>query len=106
MALLSYIVLFLYSFAILLVFFYGLAQFNLLINYLKSKRQIDNCQKFNFTNPTEIPLVTIQLPIFNEKYVLERLLTTIAKLDYPKGKLEIQVLDDSTDDSISLKPKN
>ena len=106
MALVSYIALFLYSFAILLVFFYGLAQFNLLINCLKGKRQIDNCQKFNFTNPTEIPLVTIQLPIFNEKYVLERLLTTIAKLDDPKGKLEIQGLDDSTDDSISLKPKN
>lgn len=100
MVIISYIVLFIYSFAILLIFFYGLAQFNLLINYLKSKKQIDNSQKFNFTNPTEIPFVTIQLPIFNEKYVVERLLTTIAKIDYPNDKLEIQVLDDSTDDSI------
>ncbi|UQD57351.1 cellulose synthase family protein [Flavobacterium sp. K5-23] len=100
MELLSYIILFLYSFAILLVFFYGLAQFNLLINYLRSKKQTDNSEKFNFENPSEIPLVTIQLPIYNEKYVVERLLTTIAKLDYPKEKLEIQVLDDSTDDSV------
>lgn len=100
MLVLSYIVLFLYSFSILLVFLYGLAQFNLLINYLKSKNQIDKSVKFNFTIPTEIPLVTIQLPIFNEKYVVERLLTAIAKLDYPTDKLEIQVLDDSTDDSI------
>lgn len=100
MAILSYIVLFLYSFAILIIFFYGLAQFNLLINYLKSKNQIDESEKFNFSNPIEIPLVTIQLPIFNEKYVVERLLTTISKLKYPKEKLEIQVLDDSTDDSI------
>jgi cellulose synthase/poly-beta-1,6-N-acetylglucosamine synthase-like glycosyltransferase len=100
MELLSYIILFLYSFAILLVFLYGLAQFNLLINYLRSKKQTDNSEKFNFENPSEIPVVTIQLPIYNEKYVVERLLTTIAKLNYPKEKLEIQVLDDSTDDSI------
>lgn len=97
---LSYIVLFLYSSAILLIFLYGLAQFNLLINYLKSKKQIDKAEKFNLSNADEIPIVTIQLPIFNEKYVIERLLTTIAKLDYPREKLEIQVLDDSTDDSI------
>tara|TARA_R110000868_G_scaffold81946_2_gene231688 strand:+ start:2687 stop:4168 length:1482 start_codon:yes stop_codon:yes gene_type:complete len=100
MLLLSYIILFIYSLAILLIFFYSLAQLNLLINYLKSKKQIDNSPKFDFTNPTEIPFVTIQLPIFNEKYVVERLLFTIAKLDYPNDKLEIQVLDDSTDDSI------
>jgi cellulose synthase/poly-beta-1,6-N-acetylglucosamine synthase-like glycosyltransferase len=46
------------------------------------------------------PYVTIQLPIYNEKYVVERLLTTIAEMDYPKHLLEIQVLDDSTDDSV------
>lgn len=45
--------------------------------------------------------VTIQLPVYNEKYVMERLLRCIAAIDYPKGKLEIQVLDDSTDDSVS-----
>ncbi len=100
MELLAYIVVFIYSFTILLIFFYGLAQFNLLINYLKSKKQIDIAEKFNFSNVEEIPFVTIQLPIFNEKYVVERLLSTIAKLEYPKEKLEIQVLDDSTDDSV------
>ena len=100
MQILSYFVLFLYSCSILLIFFYGLAQFNLLLNYLKSKRQIDNSEKFDFKNSQEIPFVTIQLPIFNEKYVVERLLSTISKLEYPREKLEIQVLDDSTDDSI------
>ena len=100
MLLLSYIILFIYSLSILLIFFYGLAQLNLLINYLKSKKHVDNSPKFDFTNPTQIPFVTIQLPIFNEKYVVERLLLSIATLDYPKEKLEIQVLDDSTDDSI------
>ena len=96
---LSYIVLFIYSIAILLIFFYSLAQFNLLLNYLKSKKSIPLIEKFNFSNPNEIPFVTIQLPIYNEKYVIERLLENIVLLEYPKDKLEIQVLDDSTDES-------
>ncbi len=101
----SYIVLFFYSVAILLIFFYGLAQLNLLFNYLKSKRTKREYEKFDFSNLNEIPLVTIQLPIYNEKYVVERLLENITKLEYPKEKLEIQVLDDSTDDSVLLTKK-
>lgn len=45
------------------------------------------------------PMVTIQLPIYNEMFVVDRLLDNITKLDYPKDKLEIQVLDDSTDET-------
>ncbi len=97
---LSYIILIIYVFAILLIFFYSLAQLNLLINYLKSKKTKKSLEKYDFSNHTQIPLVTIQLPIYNEKYVVERLIENIVKLDYPKGKLEIQVLDDSTDNSI------
>jgi len=48
------------------------------------------------------PIVTIQLPIYNEKYVVERLIENTCKLDYPKDKLEIQVLDDSTDETLDL----
>jgi cellulose synthase/poly-beta-1,6-N-acetylglucosamine synthase-like glycosyltransferase len=99
--LLSYIIIIIYTFVILLIFFYSLAQLNLLINYLKSKKRKTTIQKFDFSNPNEIPLVTIQLPIYNEKYVVERLIDNIVLLDYPKGKLEIQVLDDSTDDSVN-----
>ncbi len=47
----------------------------------------------------ELPVVTIQLPMFNELYVVERLLDAVARIDYPKDKLEIQVLDDSTDET-------
>ncbi|MBF2709603.1 cellulose synthase family protein [Flavobacterium soyangense] len=97
---LSYLTLFFYSLAILLIFFYSLAQLNLLINYLQSKKSTLQLEKFNFSNPDEIPLVTIQLPIYNEKYVVQRLIDNIVLMDYPKGKLEIQVLDDSTDDSV------
>ena len=97
---LSYIIFIIYSIAIILVFLYGLAQTNLLVNYLKSKRTQKTPQKFDFNNDSEIPFVTIQLPLYNEKYVVERLLNTIATLEYPTEKLEIQVLDDSTDDSL------
>src|ERR1700691_2863355 len=45
------------------------------------------------------PKVTVQLPIFNERYVIERLLDTVARFDYPRELLEIQVLDDSTDET-------
>ncbi len=96
----SYLVIAIYSLALVLIFLYSLAQLNLLINYLSQKRRNQEAPKFNLLDPKEIPYVTIQLPIYNEKYVVNRLLDNIAKIEYPKSKLEIQVLDDSTDDSI------
>jgi len=47
-------------------------------------------------------IVTIQLPIYNELYVIERLIDAVCKINYPKDKFEIQVLDDSTDETIEL----
>ncbi len=47
----------------------------------------------------ELPVVTVQLAMFNEKFVVDRLLESVAALDYPQDKLEIQILDDSTDDT-------
>ncbi len=93
------IIMVIYSIALLLIFMYALAQLNLLFNYLGSKKKEGNCEQFNFSNPDEIPVVTIQLPVYNELYVMDRLLENIALLDYPPDKLEIQVLDDSTDES-------
>jgi len=52
--------------------------------------------------PKEWPHVTVQLPIFNEKYTVERLLQAVTQLDYPSDRLQIQVLDDSTDDTFDL----
>lgn len=46
-----------------------------------------------------LPGVTVQLPVYNEQYVIERLLLTVAKLDYPREKLQVQLLDDSTDET-------
>ncbi|WP_370213958.1 cellulose synthase family protein [Mesoflavibacter profundi] len=79
---------------------YALAQLNLMFNYLAAQRKKDKCPKFNLNNPEEVPYVTIQLPVFNELYVMDRLLDNIALIDYPKNKLEIQVLDDSTDETV------
>jgi cellulose synthase/poly-beta-1,6-N-acetylglucosamine synthase-like glycosyltransferase len=84
---------------------YALAQLNLLFNYLKARKTEDTSDKFDFSNPEEIPFITIQLPVYNELYVMKRLLKNIAKLEYPIDKLEIQVLDDSTDESIATTAK-
>ena len=96
----EYIIIVIYAISLLLIFMYALAQLNLLFNYLKAQNKTDNAAKFDFSKPEEVPLVTIQLPVFNELYVMERLLTNIAKIKYPADKLEIQVLDDSTDESV------
>lgn len=96
----SYIIIAIYCGSLLLIFFYSLAQLNLLFNYLSQKRKTDEAPKFNLLDPNQIPYVTIQLPLYNEKYVVERLLDNIANLEYPTNKLEIQVLDDSTDESV------
>ncbi|HKE19747.1 MAG TPA: glycosyltransferase [Kofleriaceae bacterium] len=52
--------------------------------------------------PDELPVVTVQLPIYNERFVVERLIDAVAALDWPQGRLEVQVLDDSTDDTAAL----
>ncbi len=96
----TYIIIAIYSISLLLIFFYSLAQLNLLVNYLGDKKRNKDAPKYNLLDAREIPFVTIQLPIYNEEYVVERLLKNIAKIEYPSSKLEIQVLDDSTDDTV------
>lgn len=50
----------------------------------------------------ELPVVTVQLPVFNELYVVERLIDAVCALDYPRDRLEVQLLDDSTDESVEV----
>ncbi|HEU4724903.1 MAG TPA: cellulose synthase family protein [Candidatus Eisenbacteria bacterium] len=54
------------------------------------------------SSPDEWPRVTVQLPVYNEQYVVERLLDAAASLDYPRDRLEIQLLDDSTDATVEI----
>ena len=96
----NYAIIIIYCTALIGIFLYSLSMLSLLLNYLKHRKQNDESPKFNLLDPREIPYVTIQLPLYNEKYVVPRLLENIAKLEYPRTKLEIQVLDDSTDESV------
>ena len=73
---------------------------------MAAKKRKDSSQLFDFSNPDEIPFVTIQLPVYNEMYVMERLLDNIALIEYPREKLEIQVLDDSTDETVLTTAKH
>ena len=90
-----------YGIALLFIFCYSLIQIQLVIKYKRYKKQ----QKLRLAEHSTVnfePKVTVQLPLFNEKYVTERLIDCVAALDYPKNKLEIQVLDDSTDETIEI----
>ena len=99
---LAILVIGLYSVALLFIFSYSVAQLNLVVVYLKNKRTDRTKKPGQRLAVGEEPVVTVQLPIYNEVYVAERLLDCISKLDYPGPKLQIQVLDDSTDETAEL----
>jgi cellulose synthase/poly-beta-1,6-N-acetylglucosamine synthase-like glycosyltransferase len=83
-------------FAVLVVLaIYGLHRYVLMYLYFKYKDRVPVPQGC-FAEP---PLVTVQLPIFNEMYVVTRLIEAVCRMDYPRDRLEIQVLDDSTDET-------
>jgi cellulose synthase/poly-beta-1,6-N-acetylglucosamine synthase-like glycosyltransferase len=56
----------------------------------------------NFFAEEDLPYITVQLPLFNEMYVVERLVKAVAEIDYPRNRFEIQVLDDSTDETVNI----
>ncbi len=89
----------LYFICLFVIFIYALLQFSLTWAYVRNKRKQIKCAEKSFT---DLPLVTIQLPLYNEKYVAERLIESIAKINYPQEKLQIQVLDDSTDETTAI----
>ena len=74
---------------------YGVHRYFIIYLFLKyRKRECVPAGRFE-----KLPVVTVQLPIFNEVYVVERLLRSVSKLDYPRERLQIQMLDDSTDET-------
>jgi cellulose synthase/poly-beta-1,6-N-acetylglucosamine synthase-like glycosyltransferase len=88
-----------YFVVLILLAGYGAHRYILVYLYYKHKdrRTVDPTAHFD-----KLPRITVQLPIFNEQYVVERLLDAICKLKYPREKLEIQVLDDSTDETVGV----
>ena len=95
----EYIVAFLYTAALLYIFLFSLSQLHLTWHYRKRKNAPSEHPQLDLT---DAPRITVQLPVFNELYVVERLIDAVAKFNYPHGKLEIQVLDDSTDKTTEL----
>jgi cellulose synthase/poly-beta-1,6-N-acetylglucosamine synthase-like glycosyltransferase len=64
--------------------------------------QIQPAAKLDWADLKQWPRVTIQLPVYNEQYVIERLIDACAQIEYPAGRLQIQILDDSTDETTTI----
>ncbi len=86
-----------YVFSISVICLFAVIQLYLIIQYNRSKSN-----KPDIRTLEAFPVVTIQLPVYNEKYVVKRLIEAICNIHYPKDKLEIQVLDDSNDETESI----
>ncbi len=105
---LQYLWLGIYLFALVALLTYGVNCYLLMIFYRLNRPQALRRHaeiKKNFYRRYPVknwPPVTIQLPIFNERYVVERLIKSVCRLDYPKDLLEIQILDDSSDDTAAI----
>ncbi|MCX2740325.1 cellulose synthase family protein [Pontibacter anaerobius] len=88
-----------YALAMLFILLYSVAQAHLLYRFRRFRR---HGRREAPPAPEVWPAVTVQLPVYNEKYVVERLIDSVAKLNYPSDKLEIQLLDDSDDKTTEL----
>ena len=87
-----------YSAVVGLLSIYGMHRFWMVWTYYRYKnRRMEPAGRL-----AELPMVTVQLPVFNEIYVVERLMRAVAEIDYPRERLEIQILDDSTDDTTGV----
>jgi cellulose synthase/poly-beta-1,6-N-acetylglucosamine synthase-like glycosyltransferase len=95
MTLLELLILAGYFFVLCILGIYGWHRYYLVYQYMKHKDRVPGPPPA----VSEWPVVTVQLPIFNEMYVVDRLIDTVCALDYPKDRLQIQVLDDSTDET-------
>ena len=92
------VILVIYGLCLLLIFFYSVIQLSLAIAYVRNKKKQQSRVTPDF-DLASAPKVTVQLPMFNEMYVAERIIETVAEMDYPRDKFQIQVLDDSTDET-------
>jgi len=108
MDLLQYLWLFIYLSALLALFTYGMnCWFLMLVYRINYPLAVKNHQKTKDAFYQNVPVrdwphVTIQLPIYNERYVVKRLIRAVCMIDYPVDLLEVQVLDDSTDDTVEI----
>src|SRR3989339_1322079 len=94
------IVLFAYIISLSIILVFGSHGFIMMFYHHKYRKNIPRPGA-----DKEEEIVTIQLPMYNEMYVVERLIDSVCEIDYPKDKLEIQVLDDSTDETVDVVAK-
>src|SRR5437762_4277100 len=84
-----------YFFVVIILAVYGWHRYYLVYVYMKHRGR-----EAKATTPLDpLPIVTIQLPLYNEMYVADRLIASVCAIEYPRELLEIQVLDDSTDET-------
>src|SRR5271155_2506739 len=84
-----------YFLVLFILAIYGLHRYWLVYDYYMYAKNVPGPPP----EATHWPRVTVQLPIFNERYVIERLVEAVSRFDYPRELLDIQVLDDSTDET-------
>src|SRR6185436_20712607 len=87
-----------YFFVCIILAVYGWHRYYLVYLYMKNRDK--EPKPGPALDPT--PVVTIQLPLYNEMYVADRLIEAVCRIEYPRDRLEIQVLDDSTDETQSI----
>ena len=86
-----------YFICLILILFYAVLQLSLAVAYVRNKKKKKIIAPVY--DPEKAPMVTVQLPMYNELYVADRIIEKVAEFDYPTDKLQIQVLDDSTDET-------
>src|SRR6185436_1095037 len=87
-----------YFFILIILAGYGWHRYYLVYVYMKYRDKVPvPAGRFE-----QLPRVTVQLPIFNEMYVVDRLIDAVSQMDYPRDRFEVQVLDDSTDETRSI----
>lgn len=96
---LGYVLVAIYLVALVFVTIFCLMQFQLLYHYMRKNERAELPAEIG---GGDLPFVTIQLPIFNERYVVTRLIENILAFDYPRDRYEVHILDDSTDDTLSI----
>ncbi|HET9954478.1 MAG TPA: glycosyltransferase [Polyangiaceae bacterium] len=92
----------LYCSVLLVLAAYGLHRAHLAYTCMRHARRIDRLAKRIDVSEEALPFVTVQLPLFNEATVARRLIESTGAMDYPRDRFEIQVLDDSTDETVAL----
>lgn len=100
MGVIEYLIFGIYIAALVYILMFCLIQFHLLYIYRKKNSEAHHFMENDQAD--QYPFVTVQLPIFNELYVVERLIDQVARFNYPKDRFEIHILDDSTDETVDI----